>query len=113
MLIFPVNPFPNKPWFLRVGNSSLLKTLWEKEKLIVTSNFSFSRSDFYPFGELFAIFIKFETVICTLPSLVWKSLNFVVWERVKFVRTDGQTDYGKTIKPRSFDESSELTTLFY
>ena len=28
-----LNPFPKKPWFLHVCNSSLLKTLWEKEKL--------------------------------------------------------------------------------
>ena len=27
----------------------VLKTLWEKEKLLVTSNFSFSLSVFYPF----------------------------------------------------------------
>ena len=27
------NPFPNKPWFLRVCSMRLLKTLWEKEKL--------------------------------------------------------------------------------
>ena len=32
-----LNPFPNKPWFLRVCSTSLLKTL-EKEKLLVTSN---------------------------------------------------------------------------
>ena len=44
-----LNPFPNKPWFLRVCSTSLLKTLWEKEKLLVTSNFSFSHSVFYPF----------------------------------------------------------------
>ena len=42
-----INPFPG-----------LLKTLWEKEKLLVTSNFSFSRSVFYSFGELSAIFKK-------------------------------------------------------
>ena len=29
------NPFPNKPWFLRVCRRSLLKTLWEKEKLLI------------------------------------------------------------------------------
>ena len=58
------NPFPNKPWFLRVCSTSLLKTLWEKEKLLVTSNFSFSRSVFYSFGELSAVFIKYEIVIC-------------------------------------------------
>ena len=41
-----LSPFPNKPWFLRVCSTSLLKTLWEKKKLLVTSNFSFSRSVF-------------------------------------------------------------------
>ena len=60
------NPFPNKPWFLRVCSTSLLKTLWENEKLLVTSVFSFSHSVFYPFGELSAIFIKFEIVVCKL-----------------------------------------------
>ena len=34
-------PLPNKPWSLRVCHTSLLKTLWEKEKLLVTSNLSF------------------------------------------------------------------------
>ena len=46
------NPFPNKSWFLCVCRVSLLKTLREKEKLLVTSSFSFSHSVFYPFGEL-------------------------------------------------------------
>ena len=40
-LFLCINPFLNKPWFSRVGSTSLLKTLWEKEKLLVTSNFSF------------------------------------------------------------------------
>ena len=53
------NPFPNKPWFLRVCSTGLLKTLWEKEKLLVTSNFSFSHSVFYPYENFFAILIKF------------------------------------------------------
>ena len=66
------NPFKNKPLFLLVCSTSLLKTLREKEKLLVTSNFSFSHSVFYPFGELSAIFIKFEIVVCKL-----------FWERVK------------------------------
>ena len=60
------NPFPNKPWFLRVSCKSLLKTLWEMEKLLVTSNFSFSHSVSYPFEELSSFFIKFEIVICKL-----------------------------------------------
>ena len=66
------NPFPNKPLSLRVGSESLLKTLWEKEKLLVTSNFSFSRSVFYLFGELSFIFIELKVVVCKL-FLVWKS----------------------------------------
>ena len=60
------NTFPNKPWFLRVCSTSLLKTLWEKEKLLIPSNFSFSHSVFYPFGKLPAIFIEFEIIVCKL-----------------------------------------------
>ena len=63
---FLLNPFPNKPWFLRVCSTSLLKTLWEKDKLLVTSNFSFSHRVFYLFGKLSAIFIEFEIVVCKL-----------------------------------------------
>ena len=59
----------NKPWFLRVCSTSLLKTLWEKKKLPVTSNFSFSHSVFCPFEELSCIFIKFEIVVCKLFQL--------------------------------------------
>ena len=61
-----INPFPNKPWFLRVCSTSFLKTQWEKEKLLETSNFSFSHSVFYRFGELSAIFMEFEIVVCNL-----------------------------------------------
>ena len=53
-------PFPNKPWFLRICSISLWKTLWEKEKLLVTINFYFSHSIFKHFRELSAIFIKFK-----------------------------------------------------
>ena len=61
-----INPFPNKPWFLCVCSRSLLKTLWKREKLLVMSNFSFSRNVFYPSGELSAIFIKIGIVVCKL-----------------------------------------------
>ena len=60
------NPFPNKPWFLRVCSTSLLKKLREKEKLLVTSNFFFSHSVFYLFGQLPAILIKLKIVVCKL-----------------------------------------------
>ena len=82
MIYNKINPFPNKPWFLRVCSISLLKTLWEKEKLLVTSNFSFSHSVFYPFWTTFFHFHQIQN--CRLQTLsVWKSLKFVVWERVK------------------------------
>ena len=61
-----INPFPNRPLFLRVCCSNLLKILWEKEKLLVTSNISFSHSVFYPSSVLSAIFITFKIVICKL-----------------------------------------------
>ena len=66
MSIFSFNPFPNKPWFLHVCSTSLLKTQWKKEKLLVTSNFSFSHGVFYQFGELSSILIKFEINVCKL-----------------------------------------------
>ena len=58
-----IKPFQNKPC-LSVCSTGLLKTLGEKEKLLVTSNFSFSHSVFHLFAKLSASFIKFELVIC-------------------------------------------------
>ena len=70
-----------RPWFLRVCSTHLLKTLREKDKLLVMSNFSVFHSVFYPFGEIRAIFIKFKIAIC---KLFWfgRVLKFVVWERI-------------------------------
>ena len=51
------NPSPNKQVFWKH---------WEKEKLLITSNFSFSHSVFYLFGKLSAIFIRFKIVVCKL-----------------------------------------------
>ena len=76
-----LNPFPNKPWFLHICSASLLKTLWEKENLLITSNFSFSHSVFYPFGELPTIFIKLEKVV--LKTLSLEKFEICRLERVK------------------------------
>ena len=38
--------------FLSVDCTCLLKTLWENEKLLIRTNFSFSHSVFYTSGEL-------------------------------------------------------------
>ena len=56
-----VNPFPNKPWFLLVCSTSLLKTLREKEKLLKRAIFPFptvfsTRLDnFMPFSSNFKL----------------------------------------------------------
>ena len=73
--LIPLNPFPNKPGFYVCALQAFWKQL-EKEKLLVTSNFSFSRSVFYPFWELGNW--RQQTLS------VWKRLKCVVWERVKF-----------------------------
>ena len=58
-LPYNFNFFPNKPWFLCVCSTSALKTLWEKEKLLMTSNSSFSQvfstllENFLPFSSNF------------------------------------------------------------
>ena len=61
-----IDPFPHNDTFWRPWETSLLKTLWEKKKLLILSNFSFSHSVFYLFGLLSSIFVKFEIVVCKL-----------------------------------------------
>ena len=76
------NPFQTSPGFYvsAVLVSLLKKTLWEKETLLVTNNFSFS-SVFSTRLENFLPFLS--NLNCRLQTLsVWKSLKFVVWERV-------------------------------
>ena len=52
-----VNPFPNKPWFLRVCSISLMKTLWGKGEiarneqfLLFPTVFSTCLENFKPFS---------------------------------------------------------------
>ena len=73
-----LNPFPHNDTFWLPLETSLLKTLWEKEKLLETSNFSFSQSVFYMFWITFFYFRQIWN--CRLQTFsVWKSLKFVVW----------------------------------
>ena len=88
-----LNSFPNKPWFLRVCSTILLKTLWEKKKLLVTSNFSFSHSVFYPFQELLFPFLSKlkmlsansfsleESKICRLSQIIGIDKNIIILEQ--------------------------------
>ena len=87
-VIHPFNLIRNKPLFLSVCSTTLLKTVWEKEKLLWTSNFSCSHTVIYPLGGLFIIFIKFRIFVCKLFQFQRvlfesKESNFVLWERVK------------------------------
>ena len=56
-----IKPFPNKSFYLYV--CSLLKTPWEKEKVLVRAISPFP-SVFYLLGELSADFIKLKIVVC-------------------------------------------------
>ena len=96
-IFYLVNPFPNKPWFLCVCSTSLSKTLWEKEKLLITSNFSFPHSVFYHLRELSTIFTNFKIVVCKLFQFgrvqnlsFGKELNVIrsaVIDRISYKRT--------------------------
>ena len=53
---------------------TLLKTLWEKEKMLVTSIFSFSHNVFYPFPKRISVFKS--NPFCRLQMLsIWTSLK--------------------------------------
>ena len=62
--------------------------------MLATHNFSFSHSVFYPFYEHSVIFTKFQILVCSLFQL-GKSLNFVVWARVKPLPNDKILDLSK------------------
>ena len=71
-----LNPFQNNPLFLSVSSSSHLKTLQKKEKV-----FLFQQC-FQPIKRTFHHIHQIRN--CCLQSLlVWKSLKFVIWERIK------------------------------
>ena len=74
------NPFLHNPWILRVCHASLLKTLWKKEKLLISTNFSLSHSVFHHIGAS----SQFHQIwnCCLGTHSVWKSLKFIIWERV-------------------------------
>ena len=76
-----VNPFQNKPWFLRVCSTRLLKTLWEKETFARNEQFLLFPQCFLTFKRTFHHF--YQTQNCRLQRLlIWKNLKFVVWEKV-------------------------------
>ena len=93
----------NKSWFLRVCGKSLLKTLWEKEKLLVTGTFFLFPLCFQPCYITACHFPQIE--YCCLRTLsVWKSLKFVVWERVKGLNCPINQSFTCLIRSQAVDE---------
>ena len=119
------NPFLNKPWFLRVCSTSPLATSWEKEKNVRYNEPRFLRAcitsplktlgkgeiaryeQFLLFPQCFQFFWRtfhhfHQTQNCRLQILlIWKSLEFVVLERVnispaEFVLETTAYDQNKT-----------------
>ena len=54
------------------------KTLWEKEKMLVTSIFSFLNDVLYPMKGIFHVFSKIKFVVCKCFQF-GQVQNFVVW----------------------------------
>ena len=78
---------PNKPLVLRVRNKSLLKTLWEKEKLLTMINFSsVSHISFFSFRELSTNFIKFLIIFCKVHSTSELNRVNIVYKSYKICR---------------------------
>ena len=80
------NPFQNNPLFLRPLGPGLLKTLWEKEKMLVTSIFSFFHNVFYHTKKEKSQFWYIWLILCRLFRFCLVP-NFVVWERVEIVHS--------------------------
>ena len=59
------NPFPNKPLFLRVRSTSLLKTVGKGE-IVPNEQYLLFPQHFLLLRELSTIFIKFKIVVCNL-----------------------------------------------
>ena len=68
--------------FLCVCSASLLSTLWGKGEIARYEQFLLCPQCFLPIWRTFYHFHQIQ--ICGLQTLsVWKSLRFVIWERVK------------------------------
>ena len=78
-----IKTFPNKPLFLRVCSTSLLKTIREKEKLLVKSNFSLSHTGF----------TRLENFLPFISSLKLSHANSFSFERAK------NLSFGKGLRP--------------
>ena len=82
-----LKPFPKQALVLPVCSSSLLNTLWKKEKSLVMSNFYFSHSVFHPFGN----FLQFSSNMKLL------SANSFTLEESKICRLGKDYSYDELV----------------
>ena len=74
-------PFPNNPWFLRACSTSL-ENIVRKGEIAPNKQFLLFSHCFLPIRRSLHHFHQVQK--CHLQTLsVWKSLEFVIWERVK------------------------------
>ena len=59
-----INPLPYNDKFRCTGGKSILKTLWEKMKMLVSSIFFFSHNVFYPMKDNFNVLSNILFVVC-------------------------------------------------
>ena len=76
-----VNPFPNKPWILRVCSTCPLKNTGGNWEIACNEQFLLFPQCFLRYCRTFCHF--HQNWNCRVQTLlVWRSLKFVVWERV-------------------------------
>ena len=95
-VLCPHNPYPNKPWILRVCHTSLLKTLGGKGKNARNEQFLLFPQYLLPFQILYIYFVPFPSNIKSLSAYFhFGSLKFVVWERVDISSSNGYSSESK------------------
>ena len=69
-----INPFPHNDTFWQVWERSCLKTLWEKEKLLVQA--------ISPFPTMFSTLSKTEVIIFVIFDLSSANAFSLVWSKI-------------------------------
>ena len=74
------NPFPDKPWFLRICSTSLENSVGKGE-IALKKQFLLFPQHFLTFQKTFHHFHQLKK--CCLQTLpTWENLKVVIWERV-------------------------------
>ena len=100
-----LNPYPNKPWFLHVYSKRYFENTEGKGETARNEQFLLFPQCFLPIWTTICYFYQFRN--CRPQTLsVWKSVKFVVWERVKDLQNDDILDLSGLKKVRQSDWDS-------